>query len=123
FSVIPDAVVINLGTNDFSTDGDPTPELFTGRYVELLAHLRDVYPTAYILCTVGPLLNGSDLQAARAGIADAVATRQGAGDERVDAWEMNISNDDPGCDYHPGLETHQRMADALVSELSARLDW
>jgi lysophospholipase L1-like esterase len=123
FSVLPDAVVINLGTNDFSTEDDPTPELFTGRYIEFLTHLRQVYPTTYILCTVGPLLGGADLDAARLGIADAVAARQGEGDELVEVWEMNVGNDDPGCDYHPGLETHQAMADALVTELQERLGW
>lgn len=123
FSVTPDAVVLNLGTNDFSTGDDPTTELFVGRYVEFLEHLREVYPETVILCTVGPLLGGADLDAARSGITEAVAARNGAGDERVHAWELTVPNDDPGCDYHPGLATHQAMADALAAELRARLGW
>jgi hypothetical protein len=38
----------------------------------------------------------------------------------VEHWEMNISNDNPGCDYHPSIPTHQLMADALVQELTTR---
>ncbi len=123
FSTPVDAVVINLGTNDFSTDDDPSPQLFQDRYVALLEHLRDVYPEAFILCTVGPLLSGSDLQAARDGIDAAIATRATAGDDALASWEMNISNDAPGCDWHPSLATHQAMADALVAELKKHLAW
>jgi hypothetical protein len=97
--------------------------LFHDRALELLSRMREVYPDAFILWTVGPLLSGADLDAARNGIQSAVATRQGAGDDAVEVWEMSISNDDPGCDYHPGLATHEAMADALMDELSLWLDW
>lgn len=123
FAQIPDAVVVNLGTNDFSTDGDPTPELFEAEYLELLVRIRENYPDAFILCTVGPLLSGDDLVAARAGITAAVSTLQNAGDLRVQSWEMNVSNDAPGCHYHPSVPTHEAMATALVSELRAELGW
>lgn len=123
FAQVPDAVVINLGTNDFSTDGDPSPEDFQGAYRNLLLHIRDKYPDAFLLCTVGPLLTGDDLTAARADIDAAIATLQSQGDLRVKSWEMNISNDAPGCDWHPSLATHEAMATALVSELRANLGW
>ena len=123
FAQLPDAVVINLGTNDFSTDGDPTPEVFQTAYTDLLVHIRDKYPDALLLCTVGPLLTGDDLTAARADIEAAVATRQNQGDLQVKTWEMNISNDAPGCDWHPSLATHEAMATALVSELRENLGW
>jgi hypothetical protein len=123
FSLIPDAVVINLGTNDFSTDDDPSAELFQDSYSVLLARIRGHYPDAYILCTVGPMLSGADLQAARDGIAGAVQLRMEAGDERLGVWEMNVSNDAPGCDSHPNLATHEQMGLELANELSARLGW
>lgn len=123
FAQIPDAVVINLGTNDFSTDGDPTAEAFEAAYSNLLSRIRDHYPDAFVLCTVGPLLSGEDLNAARAGISAAVAAREAQGDLRVKSWEMNLSNDAPGCDWHPSLGTHQAMATALVGELRAELGW
>ncbi|HWO12471.1 MAG TPA: SGNH/GDSL hydrolase family protein, partial [Polyangiaceae bacterium] len=123
FAQPPDAVVINLGTNDFSTDGDPTPDVFQTAYTDLLMRIRDKYPDAFLLCTVGPLLTGDDLTAARTDIEAAVATLQNQGDLRVKSWEMNISNDAPGCDWHPSLATHEAMATALVSELRANLGW
>jgi lysophospholipase L1-like esterase len=123
FSVLPDAVLINLGTNDFSTDGDPSPELFHERYTAFLEHIRAKYADALILCTVGPMLSGDDLVAARSGIAAAVQARNDAGDQQVQAWELNIANDAPGCDWHPSVATHQAMADALVAKLTTELDW
>jgi lysophospholipase L1-like esterase len=123
FSFQPEAVVINLGTNDFSTDNDPSAELFHDRYTAFLEHLRSKYPGAFIFCTVGPMLGGDDLDAARSGIDAAIATRNDAGDDRLKAWEMNISNDNPGCDYHPSVATHAAMAMALQQELEAELGW
>lgn len=123
FSLVPDAVVINLGTNDFSTDDDPSPADFQEAYLELLREVRSHYPEAFLLCTVGPLLYGQDLVDARANIDAAVEAFEGEGDTRVRHWEMDISNDDPGCDYHPSLATHRAMADALVEELRAELNW
>lgn len=123
FSVKPDAVVINLGTNDFSTDGDPSTEQFRDAYVGLVGQIREGAPDAFILCTVGNMLTGADLDAARAGIHAAVDALTTAGDAKIAAWDMDVPNDDPGCDWHPNLATHELMADALVAELSEHLGW
>lgn len=123
FAQSPDAVVINLGTNDFSTDDDPSPDDFESAYLDLLERIRSAYPDAFVLCTVGPLLSGEDLTAARAGIENAVATLQDQGDLRVKSWEMNIDNNAPGCHYHPSVATHEAMATALTAELRSELGW
>lgn len=118
-------MVINLGTNDFSTAVDPTEPEFTGAYVELLERVRTAYPDALILCTVGPLLNGADLTTARAEITAAVEQRVSAGDTRVQSFELapQDANDGLGCDYHPSLITHEKMADVLTSKLETELGW
>jgi lysophospholipase L1-like esterase len=122
FAAAADAVVIKLGTNDFSTAGDPAPELFPGEYLALLDRVRQAYPDAFILCTVGPLLGGQDLQAARAGIAGAVQAFTAAGGSNAVVWEMNVPNNSPGCDYHPSLATHAAMAEGLVQQLAPVFD-
>ena len=38
----PDAVVINLGTNDFSTEGDPSEAVFSAAYRAFLLHVREI---------------------------------------------------------------------------------
>jgi Carbohydrate esterase 2 N-terminal/GDSL-like Lipase/Acylhydrolase family len=121
----PQAVVINLGTNDFSTPADPTEAEFVAAYVTLLARARAAYPEALILCTVGPLLGGTDLTTARAYIASAVQQRADAGDVSVRTFELAQQNrsDGLGCSSHPSLRTHEIMADVLTGVLSAQLGW
>jgi len=119
----PDAVIVNLGTNDYSTNSDPSDAEFVATYQSLLARLREHYPNAFILCTVGPLLGGTDLATARANIAAAVLARNAAGDARVKAHALTTGNANPGCDYHPGLATHVAMATELTTALRSELGW
>jgi lysophospholipase L1-like esterase len=123
FHTKPQAVIINLGTNDYSTDHDPTDADFVSTYVGLLTNIRGHYPDAYILCTVGPMLSGTDLTKARTTIAEAVAVRAASGDNNVEAYDLLTSNDSPGCDYHPNPSTHQAIADELALKLEEHLGW
>lgn len=118
-----DVVLVNLGTNDYSTDNDPPDDEFTLAYTGLLATIRLRYPDAHILCTVGPLLNGADASKAEANIAASVARRVDAGDRRVAFHAMRVANANPGCDWHPGLATHAAMAKDLQSVLQTTLGW
>lgn len=121
----PHAVVVNLGTNDFSTEQDPTPAEFEAAYIELLQQIRAAAPGAVILCTIGPMLFGDDLATARAAITRAVQSRVARGDAAVKVFELAPT--DPahgyGCDWHPSLRTHEVMADTLVAVLRAELGW
>lgn len=119
----PDVVLINLGTNDFSTDGDPSESLFVGEYVKLLESLRGDYPDTLILCTVAPKLFGNDQVQAETYIASAVAQRNAAGDSRVKQVDISTDSTGFGCDWHPSLATHQAMSQRLVTLLKAELGW
>lgn len=118
-----DLVIVNLGTNDYSTDPDPDEELFATEYVHLLQKIRANNPSAFILCTVGPMLTGNDLTKARRAIALAVERLAADGDRRMLAYELSSSNVQPGCDWHPGLLAHQKMAEELASIIRLRLAW
>jgi lysophospholipase L1-like esterase len=120
----PQLVIINLGTNDFSTNFDPSETEFVTAYQDLLAKIRSHYPSAYVLCTVGPMLSGADLTAkARPFIAEAVQARRTAGDTNVEAYEMVTLNPDPACDSHPNLLTHAAMATELAAKVKPILGW
>ncbi len=120
---IPHLVIINLGTNDYSTDHDPTDEEFNSAYERLLTLVRKLSPNALIMATVGPLLSGEDLARARKNIQSVVEARREAGDARIVVMEMSTTNDSPGCDYHPGLETHRKMAAELEAEVRKHSPW
>jgi lysophospholipase L1-like esterase len=55
---VPDAVLINLGTNDFGHDGGPAWEAaFTQTYVDFLHNLTEWHanPALPFFCGVGPI--------------------------------------------------------------------
>ena len=123
FAPQADLVVINLGTNDYSTGTGPTTDQFVSTYQTFLEHIRSKYPAAYILCTMGPLLSGTALSTVRTNIGTAIAGRASAGDTKVKYYEIQTANTNPGCDYHPSLDTQAAMAAELEVEVKADLGW
>lgn len=119
----PQVVMINLGTNDFSTDNDPSDEEFFDKYLILLRTIRARYPGAFILATVGPLLAEPDKTKAESGIIAAIKTLNDEGDNAAFAYKMQSGNANPGCDWHPGLATHKAMAEELGAVLVDKLGW
>jgi len=122
FSWQPDVVVINLGTNDFSTGGDPPEDVFVPAYVAFLTHLRDVYPDAFIL-PVAPVLFGDEAIMVAGYLNSAVDQRHAAGDLDVAFADINVQWNGSGCDGHPNLEAHAGMAMRLAEELQVHLGW
>jgi lysophospholipase L1-like esterase len=121
----PDAVVINLGTNDLSTDQDPSQDEFESAYKAFLQHIREKCPNAYLLCTNGPMLTGTELDTIRGYIDDVVGELKSAGDTKVGSFEIAPQDeaDGLGCDWHPSLKTHQKMALVLEAALKSALGW
>ncbi|MFK8000044.1 MAG: SGNH/GDSL hydrolase family protein [Polyangiales bacterium] len=117
-----DVVVINLGTNDYSTSGDPSEDEFVPEYVRLLEEVRVFHPDALIACTVGPPLGNADMARARSAIDAAMAIRREAGDAQL-RWVDLDGFSDWGCDSHPGDETQALLAEDLVTFLRAELGW
>jgi hypothetical protein len=119
---VPDAVVVNLGTNDFSTTDDPSMEEFENGYRALLERIRTAYPDAYILCTNGPLLSGTDLSTAMGYIDNVVAA---LADPKISSFDIPAQDgsDGYGCDWHPSLARHEKMAAVVTAELMTKLGW
>lgn len=122
FSWQPDVVVINLGTNDFSTDNDPPENVFVPAYVGFLAHLRAVYPDAFILA-IAPSLYGAEVQMVAGYLQSAVDQRHTAGDFDVAFADVNVEWIGSGCDGHPSVATHANMGAKLADTLKAELGW
>ena len=116
---IPDAVVVNLGTNDFASSVDP--KAFEASYVEFIHFIREKYPDAAILCVIGTIRYD-----AWNAIKSAVETVNGEGDANVYSFAFTPAStlgEPNGTDGHPSAQTHARMAEELSGEIRRICGW
>lgn len=126
----PDAVVINLGTNDFGHNNvrpKLTKQEYTAAMVKFVNYVASSYknnPTFFLLTS--PMLNdyypaGEMVKSTqREGLNDAIAQLNGTKAYLVE-WADQGSV--VGCDYHPTPETNEIGAEALVSKVREVLGW
>jgi lysophospholipase L1-like esterase len=123
FHIEPDAVVINLGTNDIHPS-DPGAA-FTSTYQALLQTVRTNYPHAYIIAIIGPLLSGSQLTTIQGYIQAAVQAQNAAGDTRVEYFDQIQPQPTSAfaCQYHPNVTEQMLIGTQVATELAAKLGW
>jgi hypothetical protein len=122
FSIKPNAVVINLGTNDFAK-GDPG-SMFPAALGAFVDTIRTKYPSAWIFAVVGSMLGTTEHDQAKAYIQSVVSSHNGdAG--KVSFVDLGIQDalKGTGCDWHPSTAEDQRMADVLVPVMKQKLGW
>ncbi|KAF4439749.1 hypothetical protein F53441_12494 [Fusarium austroafricanum] len=129
-SWVPDAVVINLGTNDFSYLNVRQPVKtadLTNALVKLVNNIHSHYPKAQFFFVSSPLL--SDYYPTQADaqktnnvkfLKDAMTNLSGVKTHLVD-WPTQGS--DSGCDYHPNAATHAKGAALLEASIKSALGW
>jgi len=124
----PDAVVVGLGTNDFSF-GIPEQRTWIAAYDAFITRIREVHPLAWMILTNSPMfsVNQNAGNTARAAtlvyyLEETVKLRRTAGDERVDLLQYRHQPGRPG-NGHPTGPQHQQMADDLEPLLRSRLGW
>jgi lysophospholipase L1-like esterase len=126
----PDAVLIQLGSNDF-WKRHPGTARFRGAYEGLVRSIRARYPQAPIVCLLGPGLfddwpPGVHARASlRALLSDMVEALRQEGETRVHLVEVPVRarEEGIGCQWHPSARTHQRVAGQLTALLRELLGW
>lgn len=120
----PEAVVINLGTNDDSycqSDSDKQQE-YTDAYVEFIKKVREKNPDAKIFCTVG--IMGGRIYTA---LEDAyINYTKETGDENIYVYKFDSQNgaeDGYAADWHPTEKTHQKSSEAFAAEMKNIMGW
>jgi lysophospholipase L1-like esterase len=127
----PDAVVINLGTNDFlGGEGRPLDlAAFEDAYVRFARRVREVYPRAALLVTTSPMLHadatpsgpGTVKELARIRLENVVARRTAAGDTQIELIQLDDASTHWGCDYHPDVAMNVAIAARLEPVLRSRV--
>lgn len=124
FVAQPQAVIINLGTND-ATAKNLTEAKFKPAYAAFLDTVRKKYPAALVLCAVGSMLSGADRDNAIKYINALVTERAAQGDTKVKLLDLGTEDalKGTGCAWHPNVAEDQRMAALLAAELKSSLGW
>ena len=127
----PDAVLINLATNDFGKGNAPDEAQWTAAYVEFVKRVRKNYPNAMIYLATGSMMSDwpadkkplTVLKGYMAKIENDLKT-QGETKIRVLHFDpQNPQRDGLGGDWHPNLKTHALMAKKFAAALQADLGW
>jgi len=115
----PDAVVIHLGDNDFSTEPRADSKNYEENYLQFLKHIRGNYPQASIF-----LFAPNGWPNFRQFVEEVVKARNGAGDKKVYfVGYGEIPQGDLGCDWHPQVKAQRKFADILMPVLKEKLGW
>ncbi|APC39753.1 SGNH/GDSL hydrolase family protein [Clostridium estertheticum] len=119
-SFIPQVVVINLGTNDFSSGFIPNREEFTVAYIKLVNKVHKNYKEAKIICAIGPIIDGNALTVTRDYIKNDVVNKLNKDNEINNKWlyflefDHQVESDGYGINGHPSLKTHEKMGRSLA---------
>ncbi|MFY0527043.1 SGNH/GDSL hydrolase family protein [Archangium gephyra] len=117
-------IVINLGNNDFNVSGPdklptaPDATEFKKAYAAFVRQLREYYPRAKIVCSVGPMMNDNyppgreHWTKMKTYVRDMVTD---LGDPNVHYFAYTPIVGDPyGEDWHPTNESHAEMAKEIA---------
>ena len=121
---MPDAVVINLGTNDYSTLPHPDKAVFKRRYEQLIEKIVEVYGKVPVFCVVGPMTNEPCYSIVKEVVEDYNLIH---GDTRV--YFAGIpdgllnSSTDLGSDGHPSYRGQRKSAASLVPLMANVMKW
>jgi len=126
----PDAIVINLGTNDFGKTM-PDEDGWVGAYKDFIRGLRKNSPDAMVFCAVGPMMNDNwpkDMKAltnVTRYLKRIVSELNAEGDPKVRFVAMSPQNGSNGigADWHPSVKQHQANAEELTKAIKEALNW
>jgi hypothetical protein len=124
FPVKANATVINLGTNDVAP-GPVGPEFQTA-IENLITTIQTDNPGAWVFLVAGPMLSGDSLTLISNYMMGAVMTKGGdAGKVAfVDVGtQAACAPEGTGCQWHPSVAEHQRVADVLTPIIKSKLGW
>lgn len=114
---IPHIVVVNLGTNDFSTKPYPPSILFENYYWSFLQYIYQIYPGVDIICLT------SDKEPLRSLIYNIVNQEKELGNDRIHFFEYDpIPVHERGCDWHPNIIAHKKIARKLADKMEPILE-
>jgi hypothetical protein len=122
-SWIPQVVVINLGTNDFSTKPFPDKDVFQNAYKNLIGKVRSFYPGVMIFCLCGPMIDEPCLSYIKEVVRDEQKDKRDRDVFFIGIHYSVMTKEDWGCDSHPNVKGMLKMVREIAPEIKARMNW
>ncbi|WP_437531776.1 SGNH/GDSL hydrolase family protein [Sorangium sp. So ce726] len=130
---VPDAVVVALGTNDFSPGDSERPKLdaasYADTYIDFVTRLRGYYPEAHIFCMSSPMLGdgwpeATDMSATDHKASLTLVEQHFAANNDARVHKVVVSKAaGKGCGTHPDAAEHETMAAELAPAIKSALGW
>lgn len=122
-SWIPQVVVINLGTNDFSTQPHPDKSVFQEAYTQLINRVQSQYPEVTIFCISGPMIGEPC-----ASYIEEVVNQCQQNNANKEVYYIPISTSlltyaDRGSDWHPNISGQQKITDVILPIIQDTMQW
>lgn len=120
----PNAVIINLGTNDYSTKPHPDDTVFCKTYELLVKKVQTVYGNIPIFLICGPLID----EPAYTNI-KSLADNMKRSDSQLNIYFIGIpkallnSTSDLGSDSHPSYQGQLKIAKHIIPIISNVMSW
>ena len=118
----PQAAIINLGTNDFSTLPHPDKTVFQEAYARLIRRVSGLYSGVKVFCVCGPMIGEPCLGTIR----EVVTQLQNEGGRDVFFVEVKpdlMSLTDWGCDWHPNMNGQRKIAGVIEPVIRSAMGW
>lgn len=122
-SWIPQVVVINLGTNDFSTQPHPDQSVFQDAYAQLISTVQAHYAGVTVFCVCGPMIGEPC-----AGYIEEVVDQCQQNNADTDVYFIEtgtnlLTMEDRGSDWHPNVQGQQKTADVVLPVIRDQMNW
>lgn len=120
----PDAVIVNLGTNDYSTQPHPDKIAFQREYEQFIQKIRIEYGTIPIFIVSGPLIN----EPAYSNIKEVVTNIKILKEDNnlyflgIPKFLLNNTSD-LGSDSHPSYRGQIKMAAHIIPAIANIMKW
>ena len=120
----PQAVVINLGTNDFSTEPYPDSVVFQSAYMRLIERVRSQYPGVTMFCLSGPMIGEPCTRYIKQVVEEQKKRMKRYQDVFFIEINRSVMTDaDWGCDHHPNVQGMEKMAEIIIPVVRLRMNW
>ncbi len=116
---LANGVVINLGQNDYSNP--ISDERYIEEYIHFVEDILRQYPDAYVFCCVGTMNNNY-----LPGVRRVTKHFHELGNDKVYLVDLGLILPEVegwGGAFHPGFQTHYRMAADLARFISEKTGW